>query len=300
MDFGQVLTAMITPFDENEKIDFKATRELVNFLIANGTDGLVVAGTTGESPTLTEEEKLDLFSYVVKVVQGRVPVIAGTGSNNTNASINLTKQAEKTGVDGIMLVTPYYNKPSQEGLYQHFNTIAASTTLPVMLYNIPGRSAVNMSADTIVRLSQVDNIVSVKEASGDLDQMTEIISRTADEFTLYSGDDSLTLPSLAVGGNGVVSVASHIIGNEMQDMVTSYKKGEVAHAAAVHRSLLPTMKALFAAPSPTPVKAGLNMLGVNIREDVRLPMVPLNKEEKSILQSVLQPLMTRDDEVAGY
>lgn len=300
MDFGQVLTAMITPFDENGKIDFKATRELVNYLIANGTDGLVVAGTTGESPTLTEEEKLDLFSCVVKVVQGRVPVIAGTGSNNTNASISLTKRAEETGVDGIMLVTPYYNKPSQEGLYQHFKTIAASTALPVMLYNIPGRSAVNMSADTIVRLSHVENIVSVKEASGDLDQMTEIISSTSDDFTLYSGDDSLTLPSLAIGGNGVVSVAAHIIGNEMQDMVTSYKRGDVTHAASVHRSLLPIMKAVFAAPSPTPVKAGLNMLGLNMREDVRLPMIPLSKEEKSTLQNTLQPLMTRNDEVAGY
>lgn len=300
MDFGQVLTAMITPFDQNGEVDFAATRELVNYLIANGTDGLVVAGTTGESPTLTDEEKIELFAFVTEVVQGRIPVIAGTGSNNTQASIILTKEAEKAGVDGIMLVAPYYNKPSQEGIYQHFTTIASSTSLPVMLYNIPGRSVVNITADTMARLAQVDNIVSVKEASGDLDQMTKIISQTPDDFSVYTGEDSLTMPTLAIGGNGVVSVASHIIGNEMQDMVTSYKNGNVAHAASVHQHVLPVMKALFAAPSPTPVKAGLNMLGVNVREDVRLPMIPLNNEEKNILHSVLQPLMSKNDEAAGY
>lgn len=300
MNFGQVLTAMITPFDQNGEIDFQATRELVNYLIANGTDGLVVAGTTGESPTLTDEEKVELFTSVVKFAQGRIPVIAGTGSNNTQGSISLTKEAEKAGVDGIMLVAPYYNKPSQEGIYQHFTAIAASTSLPVMIYNIPGRSVVNIDADTMVRLSQVGNIVSVKEASGDLDQMTKIISRTADDFSVYTGEDSLTMPTLAIGGDGVVSVASHIIGNEMQDMVTSYKNGNVTHAASVHQNVLPVMKELFAAPSPTPVKAGLNMLGLNIKEDVRLPMIPLNNEEKTALSNVLEPLMNSDDEAAGY
>lgn len=300
MNLGQVLTAMITPFDQNGEIDFQATGELVNYLIANGTDGLVVAGTTGESPTLTDEEKVELFTSVVKFAQGRIPVIAGTGSNNTQGSISLTKEAEKAGVDGIMLVAPYYNKPSQEGIYQHFTAIAASTSLPVMIYNIPGRSVVNIDADTMVRLSQVGNIVSVKEASGDLDQMTKIISQTADDFSVYTGEDSLTMPTLAIGGDGVVSVASHIIGNEMQDMVTSYKNGNVTHAASVHQNVLPVMKALFAAPSPTPVKAGLNMLGLNIKEDVRLPMIPLNNEEKTALSNVLEPLMNSDDEAAGY
>jgi 4-hydroxy-tetrahydrodipicolinate synthase len=288
MNFGQVLTAMITPFDHNGEVDFNATKTLVNYLIANGSDGLVVAGTTGESPTLTTEEKVDLFKFVVKVVDGRVPVIAGTGSNNTKASISLTRLAEKTGVDGIMLVTPYYNKPSQEGMYQHFKVIAQSTSLPVMLYNIPGRSVVNMSVDTIVRLSKINNIVSIKEASGDLDAMAEIISKTPSDFTLYSGDDGLTLPVLAIGGTGVVSVASHIIGNEMQEMVNNFKNGDVQGAASIHRNLLPTMKALFAAPNPTPVKAALNMNGINVGE-VRLPLLPLNNEEKSELQKVLQP-----------
>jgi len=286
MNFGQVLTAMVTPFDQNGEIDFNATRELVNYLIANGSDGLVVAGTTGESPTLTIEEKVSLFKFVVEVVNGRVPVIAGTGSNNTRASISLTRLAEEAGVDGIMLVVPYYNKPSQEGLFQHFKAIADSTVLPVMLYNIPGRSVINMTADTIVRLSKIDNIVAIKEASGNLDAMAEIISLTADDFTLYSGDDGLTLPVLAIGGAGVVSVASHIIGNEIQEMVNSFKNGHLKDAASAHRHLLPIMKSLFAAPNPTPVKAALNLTGIKVGS-VRLPLVPLNGEEKLALQKVL-------------
>ncbi|NYE08743.1 4-hydroxy-tetrahydrodipicolinate synthase [Bacillus niacini] len=286
MIFGQVLTAMVTPFDQHGEIDYHAARTLVNYLIDNGTDGLVVAGTTGESPTLTTEEKISLFKFVVEVAAGRVPVIAGTGSNNTRASISLTKQAEEAGVDGIMLVAPYYNKPSQEGLFQHFKAIAEATSLPVMLYNIPGRCAVNISVETIVRLSEINNIVAVKEASGNLDAMAEIINRTPDTFTLYSGDDGLTLPVLAIGGAGVVSVASHVIGNQMQEMVTLFKNGRVQDASVLHRSLLPIMKALFMAPNPTPVKAALNMQGVQVG-DVRLPMIPLNDDETSALQKVL-------------
>jgi 4-hydroxy-tetrahydrodipicolinate synthase len=278
---------MVTPFDQNGEIDFEATKTLVNHLIENGSDGLVIAGTTGESPTLTTDEKVELFKFVVNVVKGRVPVIAGTGSNNTKASISLTRLAEDAGVDGIMLVTPYYNKPSQEGMYQHFKAIAEATSLPIMLYNIPGRSVVNMSVGTIVRLSKIDNIVCIKEASGDLDAMAQIISETASDFTLYSGDDGLTVPVLAIGGAGIVSVASHIIGNEMQDMINSFKNGDIVKASTLHRNLLPLMKALFAAPNPTPVKAALNMSGINIG-GVRLPMVALNVEETRALQSVLQ------------
>ncbi|WP_148359670.1 4-hydroxy-tetrahydrodipicolinate synthase, partial [Peribacillus simplex] len=235
------------------------------------------------------EEKVDLFKIVVEIVDGRVPVIAGTGSNNTKASISLTRQAEAAGVDGIMLVTPYYNKPSQEGLFQHFNAIAQSTSLPVMLYNIPGRSVVNMSVETIVSLSKINNIVAVKEASGDLDAMAQIISKTTSDFTLYSGDDGLTLPVLAIGGTGIVSVSSHIIGNEMQEMINSFKNGDVHGAATTHRNLLPIMKALFAAPSPAPVKSALNMRGLNVG-GVRLPLVPLNYEEKRALQIALHPI----------
>jgi 4-hydroxy-tetrahydrodipicolinate synthase len=286
MNFGQILTAMVTPFDQYGEVDFEVAKTLVNHLIANGTDGLVVAGTTGESPTLTTEEKVALFKFVVNEVAGRVPVIAGTGSNNTRASISLTRLAEEAGVDGVLLVVPYYNKPSQEGLFQHFKAIAESTKLPVMLYNIPGRSVVNLSIETIVRLSEINNIVAIKEASGNLDAMVEIISHTPDDFTLYSGDDSLTLPSLAIGGAGVVSVASHIIGNEMQEMINNFKNGLLDEAASAHRRLLPLMKGLFAAPNPTPVKTALNMTGVNVG-GVRLPLVPLNNEEIAALQKLL-------------
>lgn len=290
MNFGQVLTAMVTPFDANGEMDLHATKSLVNHLIANGTDALVVAGTTGESPTLSTEEKLELFKHVVQVVDGRIPVIAGTGSNHTRGSIELTKQAETIGVDGIMLVTPYYNKPSQEGMYQHFKAIAKETTLPVMLYNIPGRSAVNMDVNTIIELSKIDNITSVKEASGDLSRMTEIIHQTADDFMLYSGDDGITLPVLAIGGNGVVSVASHIIGNEMQQMVQYFLNGNVHDASHMHRDLLPLMQALFSAPSPSPVKAALNLAGIPVGS-VRLPLVPLSTEEMNQLQNKLQFLI---------
>ena len=187
-----------------------------------------------------------------------------------------------------MLVAPYYNKPSQEGLYQHFATIANSTRLPIMIYNIPSRSAVNISVETTIRLSQIENIVATKEASGDLDAMAQIIEQTDDNFSLYSGDDSLTIPVLAIGGRGVVSVASHVIGNEMQSMVTDFLKGNIYEAASMHRKLLPTMKALFSAPNPTPVKTALNMKGINVGS-VRLPLVPLTEEEQQTLRNVIMP-----------
>jgi 4-hydroxy-tetrahydrodipicolinate synthase len=289
VQFGKIVTAMVTPFDNKGNIDFAKTTKLVNYLLENGTDSLVVAGTTGESPTLTTEEKVALFRHVVSVVNGRVPVIAGTGSNNTRASIELTKKAEEIGVDAVMLVAPYYNKPNQEGLYQHFKAIAESTSLPVMLYNIPGRSVVNISVDTIVRLSEIPNIVAVKDASGNLDAMTEIIARTRDDFLLYSGDDGITLPVLAIGGAGVVSVASHIIGNEMQQMIAAFEAGELAKAAKLHQKLLPIMKGLFAAPSPVPVKTALQLKGLDVGS-VRLPLVPLTEQERIELMNLLNTL----------
>ncbi|WP_437181950.1 4-hydroxy-tetrahydrodipicolinate synthase [Salirhabdus salicampi] len=286
MNFGKVLTAMVTPFDQNNNLDLDKTEQLVNHLIRNGTEGLVIAGTTGESPTLSKDEKVRLFEKVVEVVAGRVPVIAGTGSNNTAASIELSKVAERSGVDGIMLVAPYYNKPNQRGLFEHFKTIANETTLPVMLYNIPGRSVVNMSVDTIVELSTIDNIVAVKESSGNLDAMAEIIERTSNDFHLYSGDDGLTLPVLAIGGTGIVSVASHVIGNEMQQMVAAFTSGDNQKAASLHRELLPIMNGLFMAPSPTPVKHVLNQKGIDVG-GVRLPLVPLTDEEVNKLSKLL-------------
>ncbi|WP_047981217.1 4-hydroxy-tetrahydrodipicolinate synthase [Ornithinibacillus contaminans] len=289
MNFGNVLTAMITPFNEQGEINFNETTNLINYLIENGTDGLVVAGTTGESPTLTTEEKKQLFSHVVKIVDKRVPVIAGTGGNNTQTSIELTKEAENCGVDAVMLVTPYYNKPNQQGLYEHFKAIAQATTLPVMLYNIPGRSVINMSAETIIELSKIENIVSVKEASGDLDQAAVIIENTAEDFSVYSGDDGLTLPMLAIGGTGIVSVASHIIGNDMQEMIRAFENGDTKGAASIHRKLLPVMNGLFAAPSPAPVKAALLHTGIQTG-GVRLPLVPLTEEEESKLKQLIDSL----------
>ncbi len=287
--FGRISTAMVTPFDKKGNIDFAKTTKLINYLIDNGTESLVVAGTTGESPTLSKEEKLALFDHVVKVVDKRIPVIAGTGSNNTYVSIELTKKAEQLGVDGVLLVAPYYNKPNQEGLYQHFKAVADSTTLPVMIYNIPGRSAVTILPETVIRLSKIANITAVKEASGDLNAMTQIIANTDDDFLLYSGDDGITLPVLSIGGAGVVSVASHVIGKEMQEMVHAFFEGNPMKAAKLHQKLLPIMKGLFAAPSPAPVKTALQLKGLDVGS-VRLPLVGLTEQERTQLISVLNQI----------
>jgi 4-hydroxy-tetrahydrodipicolinate synthase len=287
--FGRLSTAMVTPFDKKGHIDFTKTTQLINHLIENGSDSLVVAGTTGESPTLSKEEKLALFQHVVKVVNKRVPVIAGTGSNNTYASIELTKKAEQLGVDAIMLVAPYYNKPNQEGLYQHFKAVAESTSLPVMVYNIPGRAVVNILPDTVVRLSSIPNIVAVKEASGDLNAMSYIIANTPEDFLLYSGDDGITVPVLSIGGVGIVSVASHIIGNEMQDMIQAFLVGENQTAAKMHQKLLPIMQGLFAAPSPAPVKTALQLKGLDVGS-VRLPLVSLTELERKTLTDLINTL----------
>lgn len=287
--FGRISTAMVTPFDSKGNIDFQKTTQLVEYLIENGTESLVVAGTTGESPTLSTEEKLALFSHVVKTTNGRVPVIAGTGSNNTYASVELTKKAEELGVDAVLIVTPYYNKPNQTGLFQHFKTIAEATSLPVMLYNVPGRTVANLEPNTVIKLSEIKNIVAIKEASGNLDAMAEIIANTSEEFELYSGDDGLTIPVLSIGGKGVVSVASHIIGSEMQEMIGSFLNGSYETAAKQHQKLLPLMRGLFAAPSPVPVKTALQLKGFNVGS-VRLPLVPLTEQERSNIITLLNTL----------
>lgn len=287
MNFGKIVTAMVTPFDSEGEIDFEATENLIEHLIANGSDALVVAGTTGESPTISYDEKVALFQFVVNRVDKRIPIIAGTGSNDTRKSINLTIDAEASGVDAIMLVAPYYNRPSQEGLFQHFKAIAESTTLPIMLYNIPGRTSVNIDVDTTIRLSEIENIVAVKEASGDLDAVAEIIEQTKDGFFLYSGDDSMALPVLSIGGVGIVSVSSHILGNEMAEMIDLFKAGKVSEAAAIHRKLIPKFKALFSAPNPIPLKSALNFSGIPVG-GVRLPLMPLDEEETATLKVQLQ------------
>lgn len=287
--FGRVLTAMATPFDDDGAVDIEQAKRLAKRLVENGSDGIVVAGTTGESPTLSDEEKLRLFAAVKEAVGGRATVVAGTGTNDTRHSVHLTKQAEAAGADGILLVNPYYNRPSQDGLYAHFRTIAESTALPCMLYNIPGRTGVNAAPETIARLADVPNIVAVKEASGSLDQASEIRRRTSPDFLIYSGDDSLTLPILAVGGTGIVSVASHLAGRDISDMVRAYEQGDVGKALAIHLKLFPLFKVLFITTNPVPLKAALNLSGFNVGKP-RLPLVEATAKEKEQISAVLKEL----------
>ncbi len=279
LDLGRIATAMVTPFQENGDIDFEAVERLIEYLLANGTDSIVVCGTTGESPTLSTEEKLQLIRFTVEKVNKRVPVIAGTGSNNTKQTIELTKKIESLGVDGVMLVAPYYNKPNQKGLYAHFEAVAEETTLPIVVYNVPGRTSSNIEAATTIALSKIPNIQVVKEASGNLDQISEILANTHDKFLVYSGDDALTLPLLAIGGRGVISVASHIVGNEMQAMIQAFEEGRHAFAAKMHQTLLPLFKQLFKNPNPVPIKYAMSKVGFHI-EKVRLPLVEMTDEEK--------------------
>lgn len=284
--FGRLVTAMVTPFDDQLQIDYEKTERLIDHLVATGSEGIVISGTTGESPTLSGAEKLALFKHVVSYAKGKCHIIAGTGSNDTASSIEFTKAAQETGVDAVMVVAPYYSRPSQEGLYAHFKAIAASTDLPVMLYNVPGRSAVNITAQTTLRLAELPNVVCVKEASGNLSQMAQIIEHAPEGFELYSGDDSLTLPALAIGGVGIVSVASHVVGRDMTEMIHSFLAGNHSAAASLHRKLMPVFEGLFAYPSPGPTKVALQKLGIETG-GVRLPLVELNDEEKAFVHSLL-------------
>jgi len=288
--FGQVLTAMVTPFDAQGQVDEAATVRLVSHLLDNGSDGLVVCGTTGESPTLTHAEKLRLFRLVKEAVGERGSVVAGTGGNDTAASITLTKEAAEIGVDGALLVVPPYNKPSQEGLYQHFRAIAGSVpNLPCMLYNVPPRTAQNMDAATTVRLARdVPNILAIKEASGNLVQGAEIVATAPSGFAVYSGEDGLTLPLLAIGGVGVVSVTAHLVGKDMKAMHTAFFAGRTGEAACLNGRMLPIVRACFqpTTPSPAPLKAGLNMLGLQVG-GLRLPLIEANEKECGVMRAAL-------------
>lgn len=287
--FGKVLTAMVTPFEDNLQVNYQAAQELAVRLIESGSDGVVVAGTTGESSTLSKKEKLALFKAVVEAIGGRGTVIAGTGSYNTAESIELTKEAEHTGVDGVMLVAPYYNKPSQEGLYRHFTAIAREASLPVIIYNIPSRTGVNITVDTMVRLSAIPNIVGAKEASGNLSQVSELYERTPQHFMIYSGDDALTLPVLSVGGVGVISVATHIVGRKIQEMVNAFCRGDLADAIKMNTEINPLNRALFINTNPIMVKTACNLLGFKTG-GLRLPMVEACPSEIKIMQDVLRNL----------
>ena len=288
---GRVLTAMVTPFNEEGRVDYEQAKKLALALLGSGSDGLAVSGTTGESPTLSHEEKLRLFAEVKSAIGERGAVVAGTGSYNTAESLELTREAEKTGVDACLLVVPYYNKPSQEGLYQHFKTIAQGTSLPCILYNVPGRTAVNMSADTIVRLSQIDNIIGIKEASGNLDQISKIVSNAASDFLVWSGNDSDTFPIMALGGYGVIGVTTHLVGRQTKDMMEKLLDGRIVEAATIHRYLLPLVNALFVVSNPSPLKYALNHLGFPVGKP-RLPLVePDEKSAATIRETVAKYLI---------
>lgn len=283
--FGRLLTAMVTPMKSDLSVDFKTAADLAKRLVATGSDGIVVSGTTGESPTLTVAEKLKLFEVVAEAVGDQAAVIGGTGSYNTAETIELSHQAEATGIDGLLLVTPYYNRPPQEGLYQHFRAVAAATKLPCILYNVPSRTSINLAPGTTLRLAQIPNIVGIKEC-GDLGQLTEILHGAPESFRVWSGDDAATLPYLALGAYGIISVAAHIVGPQMQEMIQAHLSGQVAQAAAWHRRLYPVFKGLFAVTNPVLVKAALDMTGLPAGP-VRPPLVNATAEEKTALREVL-------------
>lgn len=290
VNFGRVLTAMITPFKEDGSVNYEVAERLALHLAENGTDTLVVCGTTGESPTLTWDEEYQLFQVVQKAVAGKAKVMAGTGSNSTQEAIAATQKAAKIGLDGSLQVVPYYNKPPQSGLYQHFKAIAQSCPdLPLMLYNVPSRTSQNLQPETVIRLAEIPNIVAIKEASGNFDQVSQIRRLTPDDFAIYSGDDSFTLAILAVGGSGVVSVASHLVGNPLQEMIQAYEAGKTAKAREIHLKLFPLFKVLFCTTNPIPLKAALSLQGWEVGSP-RPPLSDLPTELKPGLEEVLKEL----------
>lgn len=289
MDFGRLITAMVTPFDDQRKIHWLEVERLLNSIIEEQkSDSIVVCGTTGESSTLTDEEKSTLFHFMVKKADGRARIIASTGSNDTAYSIQLTKVAEDAGVHGIMLVVPYYNRPTQEGMFRHFEAIARSTPLPIMLYNVPGRTAISLSVDTTLRLAQLSNVVAIKECAG-LEQICKLVTRAPASCKVYSGDDSLTLPALSVGAYGIVSVASHIVGASMKAMIHHYLAGGHQEATRLHHTLFPIFEGLFQYPNPVGIKFALQLLGFPVG-NVRLPLVGPDEKEAATLRELVQSI----------
>ena len=284
---GRLITAMVTPFTEAGEVDYKQAKKLALALLNSGSEGILVSGTTGESPTLTHEEELRLYSEIKSAVGKRGSVIAGTGSNSTAEAMAATKGAEKIGVDACLLVVPYYNKPTQDGLYQHFKAIAQSTSLPCILYNVPSRTVTSLSPDTVIKLSQIDNIIGLKEASGNLDAVAKIISQTRKDFLVWSGNDGDTLPILALGGYGVISVASHLVGNQIKEMIDNATSGKVDEAASIHRRLLPLINALFIVSNPIPVKYALNYIGFNVGKP-RLPLTEPDEKSAAVIKDTLK------------
>ncbi len=287
MKIGRVITAMVTPFDDEGKVDYDQAKRLALALLNSGSDGVVISGTTGESPTLVFEEELQLFSLIKSAVAGKGSIIAGTGSNSTAEALKSTREAERIGVDACLLVVPYYNKPPQDGLYQHFKKIAESTSLPCILYNVPSRTVVNLSADVVTKLSQIDNIIGVKEASGNLEQIGRIIAGAKKGFLVWSGNDGDTLPILALGGYGVISVASHLVGNQVKDMIDSFVSGRVDRAMALHHKLMPLFDVMFVVSNPIPVKYALNTVGFRVGKP-RMPLCEPDAKSAAAIKDVLK------------
>lgn len=288
LNFGNVITAMITPMHADQSVDYAGAVQLAKHLTENGSDGILVAGTTGEGTTLTTEERQKLYTDVVKAVGDKVLVVANVGTNNTAQTVEFAKLAETTGVDALLVIVPYYNKPNQEGCYAHFAAVAQATKLPILIYNVPGRTGGRIAPETVIKLAKdYKNIAGIKEASGDLQAAAVIARDTPDTFNVYSGDDALTLPILSVGGKGIISVAAHLIGNEMNELVQAYKDGNVKKARDLHYKYLPVMTGLFYTVNPTPVKACCNILGLPAGP-FRLPMVDATPEKKEFLKAMMK------------
>lgn len=290
MSFGRLVTAMITPFDNHLEVNLKKLVELTNHLVDTGTETILIAGTTGETPTLSHDEEFSMFELALKSVKGRAKVMAGTGSNSTKTAVQSTIEAARLGVDSVLQVVPYYNKPSQEGLYRHFKAVAEATTLPIMLYNIPGRTGINMEPETVARLvKECPTIKAIKEAANSVDQVKKIRSLTPESFLIYSGDDSNTLNFMEAGAFGVVSVASHCAGNMITEMMNLFAAGNKAEARVLEEKLMPLFNGLFITSNPVPVKAALNMMGMDVG-GVRLPLVEANDEQKEFVKKILKDL----------
>lgn len=285
--FGAVVTAMVTPFKEDFSLDLERAQEVAAWLLDNGSDSLVVAGTTGEGPTLSDEEKIELWRATVAAAKGKGKVVAGTGTYDTAHSVHLTEEAERAGCDGVLVVTPYYNKPPQSGLYEHFTAVARATSLPVILYNIPGRTSVRISHETLLRLAEVENIIGVKDATGDFIGASELIAAAPGGFEVISGDDAATFALVCLGATGVISVTSHVAGEQMGEMIALTERGDIDGARKIHHQLQPLFKALFITTSPIPIKAAMGLIGQPVGPP-RLPLVPATKEEIAAVEKALE------------
>ena len=284
--FQGAFVAIVTPFRDG-KVDEQCLVDLIEFHIANGTHGIVPCGTTGESATLSHEEHHRVVELTVKTVSGRVPVVAGSGSNSTAEAIDLTRHAKQAGADGVLMVSPYYNKPSQEGLYQHYKAVAEAVDIPIILYNVPSRTSSNILPQTVARLAQIDNIAGIKEATADLNQISEVIRLCPDDFAVLSGDDFTSMPTVLIGGKGVISVTSNVAPRDMSDMMSAALAGDLARAKSLHYKLFPLMQAMFYDTNPVPVKKSLELMGKIKSGTPRLPLYPMNDETLSRLKSAL-------------